>query len=302
MQLTRTVTAALALVATAAVTAACTGTAVEGNPLAGDTLRPTEELKSAELPATPPPVPAVVYEDVTGQGVVTLDRGEPSPQSYRALPAPGVTVVAADDGMCTLGPAVRTADGTMGGWVTAAHCNPTVGDRMLSYNSSWDQQLIPLAAMSDVEDDDAGIDSGAVFTDVPGTAVLAETWPVAGVLTRSGVEDLPLDTPVCVLGAVSGVQCGPLWGIDSYDTIRFDAAAHEGDSGGAVFVVDVATGAATLLGILSQIGDDPSAPTAYATLLDDALGRMRVTAVVDPAAKSAVAGQPGYSTRTAALG
>lgn len=282
----RTVAVSLALVATVS---ACGGTARA--PVAA---RARATTVQAQVLHQPPGSPAAHWVDVTGQGVVRFDNGEPSPQAWAADPTPGVTIVTAHDDVCTLGPAVRsTADG-LNGFITAGHCDPTTGDRMQSYNSSPDQRLVPLAAMTDVVDDQQAVDSGVIWTDRPPAApLLADKWPVAGVLTREGVLDLPDGAPVCTFGARSGVVCGPSRGVDASGQLVFDAHTVKGDSGSPVFLVDSVTGAATLVGVLK--GGD--AVTTTATLLDPALDRLHANAVVDQAAARAVEGRPGYSPR-----
>lgn len=292
MTCTRPLTAAAAM-ALAAVVSGCAGT-VAGTPtLAAPPPAGSTELKSARVPAAPMPTPAPVdYEDVTNRGVVFMDNGVPSPQSYSPVPAPGVTIVAGDGQMCGLGPAIRSMDGLFVGYVSAGHCNPDVGDRRFSYNSSPDQLLVPLAAMTDALDDGAGIDSGAIWIAQEGGSRLAQTWAVAGVLTAEAVAALP-PGPVCLLGAVSGVQCGELIDASDRGRLRFAAESVDGDSGGPVFRVDAVTGHATLLGVLEGGNDF----TTTATYLAPALDRLGAVAVVDRSAAVTVAGRPGYSDR-----
>lgn len=290
MTRTHAVTAALAGLVTAVATAGCAGTVrTPTTTLAGDS------AGSTPLKAVPPGPTASqqVFADVTGQGHLRWDRAEPFQTLYASVPTPGAAIFTSDDGMCTLGPELRSADGLAAGYASAGHCDPDTGDRMQFLNSSADQQLVPLAAMSDVEDDDRGIDSGAIWTDVSGRATIAGEWVVAGVLTRDGIEALPLGTPICRAGAISGVDCGGRMTSDPHSRLRFAVESIEGDSGAPVFVVDAGTGYATLLGILER----GNSATTSATLLDPALARLGATTVVDPAAAEAVAGHLGYSTR-----
>ena len=248
-------------------------------------------MKSARVPALPPASGQPVYLDVTGQGELSWDRGVPFATIYSPRPAPGVAVVASDGVMCTAGMAVESEDGHDWGYLSAGHCNPTAGDRTLSYNSSKDQLLVPLAAMTGARDDNAGVDSGALWIAWEGESRIAGTWPVAGVLANPAA--LPAGTMVCLLGAVSGTQCGALVDADDRGRLRFAAESVDGDSGAPVFVVDAETGYATLLAILEG-GDDF---TTTATYLDPALDRLGAVAVVDPRAAATVADRPGYSGR-----
>lgn len=292
----RVVTVTAAVLAAVAVSACAP--VVDGRAVAGDVVRPSEELKSAQLPAAPA-VLQQVWEDVTGQGIVRWDRAEPYPAVWGPIPAPGVSLFTADDGMCTLGPAVRAADGSTAGYLTAGHCNPARGDRMQYMNASPLQDLIPLAAMTDAEDDDRGVDSGGIWSVAPGTAMIAETWPIAGVLTAEGSETLELGdtTPVCYAGARTGIHCGPLQSTNDDGRLVFAPAAPslEGNSGAPVFMVS--GGAAVLLGVLEG-ADEVS---VQATYLDPALQRLQARAVVDATASAAVAGLPGYSDRVIAV-
>ena len=295
---TRVVTVVAAALAAALVVSAC-APSVGGRAVAGDApARPAGELKSSQLPATPVPAPRwPVWEDVTGQGLTRWDRGEPYQAAWGPIPAPGVSIFTASDGMCTLGPAIRRADGADSGFVTAGHCapGPGIGDRLQYMNASPAQNLIPLAALTDAEDDDRGIDSAAIWSTMPGTATIAGTWPVAGVLTVEGVEALELGTPVCYAGARSAVRCGPLEYTNAAGRLVFGTPdSLEGDSGAPVFLVS--DGAAVLAAVLEG-GDEVS---TQATYLDPALERLHAQAAVDPIAAARITGQPGYSTRTTA--
>lgn len=293
---TRVVSTAVALAATA-VLAACSPP-VSGTPAAA---AGATELKSATVPVRVPPLaPAPKYVDVSDTGELAWDRAEPYPTAWAPVPTPGAAIFHSVDGMCTLGPAIRSDDGLYDGWATAGHCNPLGGDRMQSLNSSPEQAELPLAAMSDVEDGDPASDSGAIWTDVAGSALVAGR-PVAGVLTASGVEELPPTTPVCFAGSVSGVECGRLMGIDGDGQAQFSVAPQHGDSGAPVFLATPA-GSVVLLGILANRWDDAGSPAGFANLLDQVLTRMNATAMVVPAAVRDVAGLPGFSTRVAPVG
>lgn len=283
---------AVAALAGAAVLAAC-APAVTGTPTAGVPVGSTA-LKSDRVTVSPRPARAFTWGDVTDELPLTWDRGEPFPTVYASVPTPGAAIVTVDGGMCTLAAELKSEDGQFSGYATAGHCNPAAGDRMISYNSSPDQRLTPLSAMSDVVDGDTGADSGVIWTNVPGTSAIVGEYRVAGVLTAAGIDELvPLGSMVCRAGAVSGVDCGGRLSSDQFGRLRFATASTDGDSGGPVFSVDPVTGYAVLLGIVERTDD----VSTTATLLEPTLQRLRATAVVDDAAARTVAGQSGFSTR-----
>lgn len=289
----RRIAAALAATLAGAAVSACATTTVAGRPAA-----PAGVATARTAAATPTvAAPAQRYLDVTGQGQLA-PRDAIDDVQYSGVPAPGVGVLHIPDtgdtmGGCTLGPAVVTADGGSG-WITAGHC--AIGARAAE---QW-LETTPAGATTPMGTavgvvDDGPVDS-ALIPDpgAPVTPLLAETWPIAGVLTAAGAAALPVGVPVCALGARSGVVCGPNEGVGGDGRIVYGARTIRGDSGAPVFVVDAATRTATLVGV-HKGGDGVSA--AWATLLDPALDRLRARAVVDAAAAAAVAGRPGCSPR-----
>lgn len=292
-----TFTAAAALAA-AVVVSAC-APSVDGRPVAGETTRASSEVKSGSPPDTPAAVQQV-WEDVTGQGA-ELPRDSVDGAQFSRLPVPGSAIWHAPDtgttlSVCTAGP---TAIGPNGAAVlTAGHCGlgPRAGQQYTL--TAADGDTVPLGTATGAVDDDRGVDSAIVSTPAAAAVppLIADTWPVAGVLTVAGVEALPLGTPVCYAGAMSGVRCGPLTDTDDHGRLVFGTASEEGNSGSAVFLVS--QGAAHLVAILE--GGD--AVSTQATYLAPALTRVAAAALVDSTAAAAVAGLPGYSTRVTTAG
>jgi len=239
------------------------------------------------------------WADVSGQGKMRWDDGKPGRQQFSPLAIPGAAItheLTADEGdMCTLGPAV------VGGILTAGHCHPP-GDPTQYLNSSADQVRVALGPLAQALDDEAGQDSAVLWTslvDRAASARIAGTWPVAGVMSMEAFKRLPEGpaTPVCFNGAKSGVQCGELLPSADDGRMLFAASSQRGDSGAPVFLVSAAAGHATLVGILE--GGPPS--RSDATYLDPALARMDATALADPVAAAAVAGDSRYSKRAVPL-
>ncbi|SLH42415.1 trypsin domain-containing protein [Mycobacteroides abscessus subsp. massiliense] len=176
--------------------------------------------------------------------------------------------------VCSLGPAVRGADGRTG-FLTAGHCTAGLAPTP-AYLSQTSDALGPQVLMGNVEaalDDDVAVDSAIIWAPAAADAGrIAGRWPVAGIMTREDVPSLvhPGD-PVCVLGARSGVVCSSLISADGYD-IRTEAVTQGNDSGGPVFVV-APSGSAILIGIHRGVesGQD------MATFISPALDRLDVT-------------------------
>lgn len=270
------VTAALAAAVTA-LSAGCSST-VQG------TARPGTELKAASVEVIAPAAPQREWVDVTGQGV-SLPRDTSIGAQYSPVPKPGAattfTAVGGGSGGCTLGPAVRA--GSREGFITAGHCAfGATGPQQLSGSDGKpvrDLGRADDAAFSRGFPNSSGYaqDSAIVWT-APGAgaALIAGTWPVAGTLTVDEVRALPVGTPICFAGAMTGgVACGPLLDARDPGGIHFGHAAEAGDSGAATFLV--ADGAAWLVGIMSSTDDDK--PESTAALLAPALDRLGVEAI-----------------------
>lgn len=263
------------------------------------TTRPVTELKSGTGPQLPTAAPTQHWEDVTGRGV-PLPRDSVDGDQFSATPVPGSAIRHAPDSgttldVCTVGPTVTGPGGPA--VLTAGHC--ALGSRAATQYGLATAAGPPtvLGTAVGAVDDDRGVDSALVSTPAAAAVppVIAGTWPVAGVLTVEGVEQLPLGTPICFAGARTGVHCGPLEYTDAAGRLVFGTPdSREGDSGAPVFLVR--DGAATLVAMLEG-GDEFS---TQATYLAPALTRLNARALVDATAHAAVAGQPGYSTRVTA--
>lgn len=176
--------------------------------------------------------------------------------------------------VCTLGPAVRSADGRSG-FLTAGHCASGKATTP-AYLSRTSDALGPQTLMGDVQDavdDDAANDSAIIWAPAAADAGrIAGRWPVAGIMTKADVPSLvqPGD-PVCINGARSGVVCSPLISADGYD-IRTEAVTQGNDSGAPVFVV-APSGSAILIGIHRGV----DGAVGLATFISPALDRLQVT-------------------------
>ena len=94
-------------------------------------------------------------------------------------------------------------------------------------------------------------------------------------MAEADVRELPVGTPICLDGAISGLVCADLVNGDDHRRIRFAAAAVEGDSGAPVFVVERERRQTT--GIL----EGGNGLTSTATYIDAALQRLGARLVTD---------------------
>lgn len=227
--------------------------------------------------------PEFVWKNVDGQGHVEFDTGKPATQYGSA--EPGVSLLrgfdVGDIQACTIGPAVKS------GFLTAGHCStrgdsqaPRVAGVTQYAETSADGDKDLLGASTPVD----GLDIAVIETSnvPPGATMIADTWPIAGVLTAAGVRQLvPIGSVVCFNGAVSGVRCGERVA-DEGGQLVYSAPSEHGDSGAPVFVVDSTTHSAALIGILSE-GDDVGADRkSTATYLDAALMATGTAVKLDP--------------------
>lgn len=295
---TRAVTAAAALLAVVAVSACAPP--VDGQAVAGEQLHPVGELKSG-TESVAAPLAGPVWVDVSGQGTI-LPRDSVDGAQFSATPVPGAVIFhAPEDGdvfdLCTAGP---PATGPAGPAVlTAGHCALGARSAAQYVLPADDSAAVLLGTASGAVDDDHAVDSAIVYGSAAAGVppLIAGEWPIAGVLTVAGVEQLlPLGAPVCFAGARSATRCGRLEALDDMGQLRFGGVRPQrGDSGSAVFVVDSVTGDATLVGILAARSTTGTAPGGYATYLSPALDRLRARARVDRVAHAGVAALPGYS-------
>ncbi|ULP45921.1 S1 family peptidase [Mycolicibacter virginiensis] len=272
------VAAALAAAAVTALSAGCSAT------VAGEA-RPSSELKAAALEDVAPVADQRVWVDVTGQGV-SMPRDSLVGTQYSSSPRPGATITHDTvDGRtvgCTVGPAITAGDRQ--GFLTAGHCamNATGPQQLTGPDGmpAHDLGVAVDAADSDgIPDPATGYadDSAVIWTPTGARAsILAGTWPVAGTLMASEVRDLPMKTPICFYGAVTGIACGPLLSATDPGGVHFARTAKGGDSGAAAFVVD-ADGSAWLIGIMASSDDHRLASTA--TYLAPALDRLGAEAI-----------------------
>lgn len=274
-----------ATAAAAVVLSACSGTApAEPKPWPNVG---TGGAVASETSATVK-TPEFVWKNVDGQG----HEGERDATQYRAQfgldPLPGVEIIhakgsdAGDTVPCTLGPAVAA------GYLTAGHCAQDYSaDQYLMGSPTGDPRLLGTATPVVAGPVDAAvIETSRVSA---GATQIGGSWPVAGVLTAAGVQQLvPLGSYVCFDGAVSGVRCGARLA-DAGEMIQFASGAKHGDSGSPVFLVN-GDGRAALVGIVTT--SDLSAITS-ATYLDAALMATGTAARLDPGTTPLDSAQPG---------
>ncbi|MGV0633859.1 hypothetical protein ABQE69_10785 [Mycolicibacillus trivialis] len=276
--------ALIAATAAAAVAlSACTATS-SGEPKPW----PNEGKVAAAPTSATVSTPTYTWKNVDGQG----HEGERDATQYRAQfgldPLPGVEIIhakgsdAGDTVPCTLGPAVAA------GYLTAGHCAQDYSaDQYLMGSPTGDPRLLGTATPVVAGPVDAAvIETSRVSA---GATQIGGSWPVAGVLTAAGVQQLvPLGSYVCFDGAVSGVRCGARLA-DAGEMIQFASGAKHGDSGSPVFLVN-GDGRAALVGIVTT--SDLSAITS-ATYLDAALMATGTAARLDPGTTPLDSAQPG---------
>lgn len=265
-----------AAVAAAAVLSACSNSATP-KPWTGGEPSPV----SADVP---------VWADVTGQGFVRRDDPAKGGDQWSPTPIPGIKIgrLSATDpsgtAKCTLGPAVAQ------GFLTAGHCADGKPNTE-QYAQVHPDGSSPLSL--GVTETVQGIDAAVIRTGAGGTGAtkIADTWPVAGVLTPAGVERLvPVGSYVCFDGAVSGVVCGPRMP-DENGMVQFAFEAQHGDSGAPVFVVDPTTRRAALVGVVKSAGGSAT----DAVYMEAALLATGTAAKLDPHTEAFDG--PSYSRR-----
>lgn len=261
---------AIAAVAAAAVVLSACSTATGGAPVA-------VQSSTVATSSSPEAQQLIRWVDVQAEAP-ELDMDLEGLQ-YGTLPVPGLGYGYRNSEhrpkVCSLGPAVRGAEGRTG-FLTAGHCTSGKATTPAYLQGGRDTNTAPQVLLGNVEaaeDNDATIDSAVIWAPVSDTATkIAGRWPVAGIMAAADVPSLvkPGD-PVCLNGARSGVICSPLVSADG-GTIRTQAVAQDGDSGAPVYVV-APSGSAILIGIHSaaESGQD------VATFISPALDRLRVT-------------------------
>jgi hypothetical protein len=275
-----------AVLAAAAVSACSPATGGEATPA-------TDGQSTPSLVAAAPAgeTTRFVWENVTGQGDNTPRDATRYRAQFGADPLPGLEILhatgsgAGETVPCTLGPAVK------GGYLTAGHCATGYSaEQYLMGSEVGDPRLLGTASAV------AGpVDAAVIETEqtAAGATKIAGTWPVAGVLTAKGVQQLvPVGSFVCIDGAVSGVRCGVRMA-DENGMVMYDIPTREGDSGAPVFVVGDQNRAA-LIGI-HQAGDGST--RGGAAPLDAALLATGTAAKLDP--NTAAFEGPGFSQRIA---
>lgn len=277
----------IAAVAAAAVALSACSTSVSGQPVA------VTGTSSATAASTPAALRPLRWKDVQTEAPEFDYDHVGSRFGSAVYPGIGVTQVGPDKSTmdCTAGPAVT------GGVVVAGHCDKSPGGRVQVYPNAQGSSPIPIGVITDAvqQQVDPVQDFALLRTSAlaPGSTKIAGQWAVAGVLAEeAAAQALPAGSPVCVNAAVTGVRCGAVLSTDDGDgELLFDVRTEIGDSGAMVFAVDSDTNAATLIGIVR--GGDKV--TSTATYLAPALDKLRVSALVDPAAAVNPRTDPRYS-------
>nr|WP_052741166.1 hypothetical protein [Mycobacterium sp. UM_NZ2] len=261
-----TATAAAALAVTAAV-AGCS-TTVTG------TAQPSSEFKSGSI--------APEWVAVTA---APIERDAVDGAQFGGEALPGVKILhRKSDGspdFCTIGPPIATA--TQRGLLTAGHCDEGDPQQYLQRDSGGDD----VAEYVRITDGENGFRDGTVRDSAAlwgrlGQSVtsIAAEFPIAGVITEAAARALPEGTPICIDGAITGVDCGPLVSADDGGLMRIGLTRNGGDSGGPVFVVDRTSQRAALIGLVK--GGSRDGTTVVATYLEPALKRLGAQALTAP--------------------
>lgn len=251
-----------AALATAGVAlSACTQTVVAGEARTAPTTMTAQVAVAESATSTAPGAVAPArWIDVTMPGGPT--RPDRHGKQYGALPVPGVKVLHQDAGTwrsCTTGPVVHSADGSRVGLVTAKHCVlEEAPDQYLQTDADGTRAFLGRGQGVAWPGDDLAVVWSGTYNPAA-TISSVGGFPVERVMSPAEAAALPEGTPICALGAVSGLRCGPK-SMPAVSRIRIgDAAdglpvATRGDSGGAVFVVDAQTRRATLIGLVATSG------------------------------------------------
>ncbi|ORA27390.1 hypothetical protein BST13_30500 [Mycobacterium aquaticum] len=218
---------------------------------------------------------------------------------FGGTPVPGITIAQANGesspSRCTLGAAVRTAEGAPA-FITAGHCDERPGNQLWLYPSADISGVDtvhlpkPYTDVTDTDgkpDPDTGVVNDSALVPLsglnPAATVIASRYRIAGMLTATAAKELAPKTPICFDGAVSGVRCGVVTG-DTGGVLGFSREPgapapfiSPGDSGAPVFVLD-SQGRAALVGLLSErVGEG----IGWASYLDSALSKMNAAVFLD---------------------
>jgi hypothetical protein len=183
---------------------------------------------------------------------------------------PGLTVVDpaehGDPSNCTLGWPI-TSDTGQRGYLTAGHCATGFGHPTWVFTDRNARNRRYLGPYTEHEDDTLSdgtmFDAAATFLPA-GTAGWTDSIAgrdIAGSLSPTQVTALPSGTPICMLGARSGLTCGPLIRAD-HRFLEWGGYAVVGDSGSALFTV-LADGSVCGVGILHDGPTDRDNTVAY---------------------------------------
>lgn len=276
-QVTRLTTAALAAVAVLAACSPGDGIAVQST---AGTATPSPELLQPET--KPSNEELQEYVDVSDFAVeIDFDSNVEVPAQYGS-PAPGVLISRQGSGadkeqLCSLGPAILD-ESRRPGFLTAGHCadggvkqNVQIGDGV--YHDIGPIKLVDVELSQTLLRDSGLISSSQALDD----SAIAGVFPVDRVMPLPELRALEPGTPICVNGAISGIDCSPLITADA-NAILFDPITRDGDSGGAVFVV-TPDHRATLVGIARGARGEGSSRADVATFLAPVMDKYRLMPV-----------------------
>lgn len=162
-------------------------------------------------------------------------------------------------------------------FITAGHCG-NEGDPVYLGSDHNREHPIGRFVYSVDEFDTTGYDLAVVKLDDPETldirnkpdiTVTVEDIAMAEV---QGAQWLSDNKPmVCNIGWRSGLSCGPFMHIESNGTIRYNSISDSGDSGGAVFALNVKAKEITPVGVLNG-GSHTDATQSIAYPIESLLG------------------------------
>ncbi|PVA12426.1 hypothetical protein D2E64_03025 [Mycobacteroides abscessus] len=182
---------------------------------------------------------------------------------------------------CTAGPAIAAASTpTRRGFVVAGHCDELPGSAV----SAGGESIEPY---TDTQRGDRGVT--VTWGAANAAPTVAGGFKVAGVLKQDVVQRLEYGTPVCMDGAISGVQCGTVTENDA-SGIYVKLPIERGDSGAPLFLVSD-RGTATLIGIVEQ----RSGNFTFGAYLDPLLAEVGAKVLTDRTAAIDPRTDPRYS-------
>ncbi|MCH9734105.1 MAG: S1 family peptidase [Actinomycetia bacterium] len=282
MSMSRCKTAVTAAAAAGLVLVGCAAPSalVAGTPVTSKTPMP---VTATGVDPDPAPPEFVWPDDIPTRDELRIDV---EGFQYGSPPYPGAAVMQDRrvDGACTAGPLVQDKHGRQG-FLGAGHCDKGPGAPVYVYSDQSATAETRIGSYRVEDPDLVTIDAAFLALDVPPAAdatLLAGRWPVTGVLDDFDAMSVPIGTPICFDGAVSGVRCGESAGVAVGDTgpgwLATSIPVTDGDSGSPLFGVD-SDGRAWILGVVTDKDEDTG--YAMARRADRALRDLNLTLVTN---------------------